>query len=69
MSLLYHFLAVYRHSIGDSTTDFTMQSGNKCFTYAIAVEEYGAKMIHEYIGKEPSGQSFNSLFLNSESMA
>ena len=43
-----------------------MQSGSKCFTYAIAVEEYGVHPIHEHIGKEPSGQSFNSLFLNSE---
>ena len=52
--------------MGDSTTNFTMQSGNKCFTYAVAVEEYGSDTIHDHIGKEPSGASFNSLFLNSE---
>ena len=45
-----------------------MQSGVKCFTYAIAVEEYGADFIHRHVGKEPSGQSFNSLSLNSECM-
>ena len=41
-----------------------MQSGSKCFTYGAALEEYGAELIHKYIGKEPSGQSFNSLSLN-----
>lgn len=55
-----------RYSTGDSSSIFTMQSGSKCFTYAIAVEEYNANFIHKYIGKEPSGRSFNSLFLNAE---
>jgi glutaminase len=31
------------------------------------VDEYDVRNIHKSIGKEPSGQSFNSLFLNSES--
>ena len=55
-----------RHWVGDSSTSFTMQSGNKCFTYALAVDEYGSDKIHSHIGKEPSGASFNSLFLNAE---
>ena len=46
-----------------------MQSGNKCFTYALAVDEYGSDAIHDRIGKEPSGASFNSLFLNSDGKA
>lgn len=57
---------VSRHSFGDSQSPFTMQSGSKCFTYGITVEEYDSNFVHKYIGKEPSGQSFNSLFLNSE---
>ena len=43
-----------------------MQSGNKCFTYALAVDEYGSDRVHSLIGKEPSGASFNSLFLNAD---
>jgi hypothetical protein len=43
-----------------------MQSGNKCFTYALAADEYGSDRVHSLIGKEPSGASFNSLFLNAD---
>jgi len=50
--------------VGDFSQAFTMQSGNKCYTYGIAVEEYGAGQVHTHIGMEPSGQSFNSLYLN-----
>ena len=46
-----------------------MQSGNKCFTYALAVDEYGSDRVHSLIGKEPSGASFNSLFLNADGTA
>ena len=63
------FLSPCRHWVGDSNTNFTMQSGNKCFTYALAVDEYGSDAIHDRIGKEPSGASFNSLFLNSDGKA
>ena len=57
-----------RHWVGDSGAAFTMQSGNKCFTYALAVDEYGSDRVHSLIGKEPSGASFNSLFLNADGM-
>ena len=55
-----------RYSTGDSSVAFTVQSGSKCFIYGIAVEEHGHKFIHRFIGKEPSGLSFNSLSLNSD---
>ena len=76
-SYLAHFQQLWRqlfcftcsHSVGDFSQAFTMQSGNKCYTYGIAVEEYGAEQVHSHIGMEPSGQSFNSLYLSSSSEA
>ena len=60
---------LFRHWVGDSHTSFTMQSGNKCFTYALAVDEYGSDAVHSHIGKEPSGASFNKLVFNSDGTA
>ena len=60
------YLLVYtRHWVGDSSARFTMQSGNKCFTYAVAVDKYGSESIHQHIGMEPSGTNFNTLQLSS----
>lgn len=43
-----------------------MQSGGKCFSYAVVLDEYGENKVHKYVGKEPSGKSFNSLVLNDD---
>ena len=59
---------ICRHSIGDSKDKFTMQSGGKCFSYAVVLDEYGESKVHKYVGKEPSGKSFNSLVLNDDGM-
>ena len=47
-------------------TRFTVQSVSKVFTYAIALETSGEKAVHEEVGREPSGRSFNELTLTSE---
>ena len=44
-------------------TRFTVQSVSKVITYAIALETSGEKAVHEEVGREPSGRSFNELTL------
>ena len=36
-----------RHSVGNADVNFTLQSGGKCFSYAIAVDKYGADLVRE----------------------
>lgn len=54
-----------RLHIGDSSTRFCMQSTIKPLLYCMALEERGTKVIHRYVGHEPSGAGFNELTLNS----
>ncbi|XP_003387447.1 PREDICTED: glutaminase kidney isoform, mitochondrial-like [Amphimedon queenslandica] len=56
-----------RHSVGDSSTSFTIQSAGKCFNYAIGCDEIGRERVHQYIGMEPSGAHFNRMALNNKS--
>ena len=53
-----------RYSMGDSTVDFSVQSCCKPINYGIVLQELGSNLVHEYVGREPSGQSFNELLLN-----
>ncbi|KAL9875125.1 glutaminase isoform 1-T2 [Glossina fuscipes fuscipes] len=53
-----------RYSIGDVDVPFTLQSCSKPLTYAIALEKLGAKLVHSYVGQEPSGRNFNELVLD-----
>ncbi|XP_067009058.2 glutaminase liver isoform, mitochondrial-like [Anabrus simplex] len=53
-----------RHSLGNCTIPFTMQSCSKPLTYAIALEHLGADGVHQYVGQEPSGRIFNALALD-----
>lgn len=46
--------------IGDADVNFSVQSISKVFTLAMAFAEYG-KDLWTYVGKEPSGNPFNSL--------
>ena len=39
----------------------------KPLTYAIALEQLGAELVHKYIGQEPSGRNFNELVLDENS--
>lgn len=53
-----------RLNIGDSKELFSVQSTSKPISYALALEDVGPKKIHEHVGHEPSGISFNAVSLN-----
>lgn len=69
-----------RFSIGDAKREFSLQScGTKIISfignthllgtpllYSLCIEDRGYDFIHKYIGKEPSGTSFNAFTLNYE---
>lgn len=55
-----------RHTVGDSTVPFCLQSCVKPLKYAVAVHDHGSEYVHQFIGKEPSGLRFNKLSLNEE---
>ncbi|MFN7117392.1 MAG: glutaminase A [Saprospiraceae bacterium] len=53
-----------RFSIGDSYTNFCLQSTCKPINYCLALEDLGEEKVHKHVGREPSGRSFNELSLN-----
>lgn len=53
-----------QYSIGDTKEYFCVQSCCKPINYAMALEEHGMDIVHHYVGREPSGRSFNELALN-----
>ncbi|MFM7200417.1 MAG: glutaminase A [Myxococcota bacterium] len=55
-----------RFSMGESDTHFTVQSTCKPINYCIALEELGVDKVHQHVGREPSGGSFNALTLNTD---
>ena len=55
-----------RFSIGDTDQFFTVQSTCKPINYCLALEEHGEEEVHRYVGREPSGGSFNELKLNNK---
>lgn len=57
-----------RYSFGDSKVNFCLQSSCKPINYCLALEELGEERVHSHIGREPSGQSFNELALNSKGL-
>jgi len=57
-----------RYNIGDTYVDFSIQSCCKPINYGIALEENGEDYVHTYVGREPSGQSFNELTLNKKGL-
>ncbi|XP_074656361.1 glutaminase liver isoform, mitochondrial-like [Tubulanus polymorphus] len=56
-----------RHSIGDANIHFCLQSVSKPLNYALALSDLGSEVVHQYVGQEPSGGSFNELSLNTSS--
>jgi len=56
-----------RYSVGDVNIPFTLQSCSKPLTYAVALEALSQKVVHQYIGQEPSGRNFNELVLDHNS--
>lgn len=53
-----------RASFGDAKEEFCLQSCSKPATYAMVLEEHGAEVVHQHVGREPSGSVFNALILN-----
>lgn len=54
--------------IGDTRNDFTIQSASKPISYSMALEEHGEEKVHQHVGQEPSGHSFNELTLNNNGL-
>lgn len=55
-----------RFALGDSRTDFSLQSCSKPITYCLALEEHGEDVVHRHVGREPSGRGFNELTLDAQ---
>ena len=55
-----------RYSCGDSSTPFCVQSTTKPLAYAMALEQFGEDVVHQHVGREPSGRNFNERVLNPE---
>jgi glutaminase len=53
-----------RFAMGDVDESFTLQSSCKPILYCAALEEHGEAKVHQHVGREPSGLSFNELTLN-----
>jgi len=48
---------------GDCDVPFTIQSISKPFTFGMALEELGEETVSRFVGVEPSGDAFNSIWL------
>ena len=55
-----------RFNIGDYDDPFCVQSCCKPINYGIAIESVGLEYFSKYVGKEPSGKSFQSVAMNSD---
>jgi len=53
-----------RFTIGESDSPFSIQSTCKPINYCIALEQHGVDKVHQHVGREPSGATFNALTLN-----
>jgi glutaminase len=50
--------------VGDTQLEFSVQSTSKPFSYAMALEELGAHEVHQWVGQEQSGGTFNDYKLS-----
>jgi len=46
-----------RHAIGDVEVPFTIHAGGRPINYALAVNELGEDVVHQYVGQEPSDET------------
>jgi len=53
-----------RHSIGDVDVPFTIQSSCMPVNYALATNEVGSEVVHQYVGHEPDRESVAHIKLN-----
>lgn len=54
--------------IGDTYPKFCVQSCSKPINYGIALDTLNKDIVHNFVGKEPSGRNFNELCLNQEKL-
>jgi glutaminase len=54
----------YVYEVGDTATEFTIQSVSKPFTYALALADNGEDAVGAKIDVEPSGEPFNEISLD-----
>lgn len=54
--------------VGDVQDMINVQSCCKPVTYGIALEEHGEDIVHNFVGREPSGRNFNELCLNNDNL-
>ena len=54
--------------LGNTNNAFSIQSCSKPITYGIALENYGDRFVHNFIGKEPSGRNFNNMCLDEDEL-
>ena len=52
--------------MGDTRTEFTIQSISKALSYGLALEDRGEDFILKRIGVEPSGDAFNAISLKAD---
>lgn len=52
------------YGVGDFELPFTIQSVSKPFVYALALSDRGADAVHDRVGVEPTGDSFNSITID-----
>jgi len=62
--LLWLLYAHFRYSVGDVNVPLCLQSMSKPLTYTMALDELSPEVVHEYVGQEPSGVSFNKIALD-----
>ena len=58
------FTYSFRYAIGDAFEPVCLQSVSKALSYMLALEEHGPRVMHQYMGQEPSGQAFNKIYLD-----
>lgn len=46
---------------GASQKAITLQSVSKPFSYGLVLEDWGAELVHQKVGVEPTGEAFNSI--------
>lgn len=51
-------------TLGDYLQPYYVQSTTKTITYCITTEENGEDKVHQHVGREPSGITFNVIALN-----
>lgn len=53
-----------RLNLGDHDKNFCVQSTHKPINYCLALDLHGEDYVHQHVGREPSGRSFNEIKLN-----